>query len=91
MSKYDITLQMNRFIAIVTDKRVMCWRQTLLAVDMHTFHTNGDKHFSAGDEQAENVHSNFSHTHSQLPAKQNLCRAYLRKCALSRWGDPKVM
>ena len=86
ISKYDITVQTNGFIAIATDKRGLCWRWTFLALDTHTFRAGGDEHFIAWDEHVKNACSNFRHTHSQLLAtsKQNLC-------ALSGWGDPKVM
>ena len=89
-----MTLQTDRLIAIASDERIVCCRRTFLALDTHAFCTGGDEHFSAGDEHVETcVRISITHTHSQLPAtsKQNLYRAHLRKCALSRWGDPKVM
>ena len=55
---------------------------------------DGDEHFSAGDERAKNVFSNFSHIHAQLAtsnlnSKQSLCQAHLQKRALLHCGDPK--
>ena len=97
-----MTLRTNRFNLFVrADERVLCWRRTFLALDTHAFRAGGDEHFSAGDEHFSagdehvetRVRISVTHTHSQLPAtsKQNLYRAHLRKRALSRWGDPKVM
>ena len=57
MSKYDMTLQANRFVAIATDERVLCWRRTFLVLDAHAFRAGGDEHFSAGDEHVKNVRS----------------------------------
>ena len=54
-----MTLQANRFIAIETDERVLCLRQTSLALGKHMFRAGGNEHFSAGDEQDENARSNF--------------------------------
>ena len=54
---------MNMFIT--SDERILYLRQTLLALETHAF-CAGDEHFSAGDEHIENVHSNFSHTQTQL-------------------------
>ena len=59
-----MTLQVNRFIAIATDKRVLFWRQTFLALDMHAFCAGGDEQSSSGDKHVENTHLNFSHTHT---------------------------
>ena len=41
---------------------------------MHAFYAGGDKHFSAGDINIENMHSKFS----KLPgtSKQDLCQAH---------------
>ena len=65
----------------------------ILVLDMGAFCVGGDEHFCPGDKHIENMHSNFNHTHSQLPAtsKQNLCLAHLRKRMLSHWRVPKVM
>ena len=48
---------------IASNERVLCWGQTLLALETNVFHA-GDEHFSAGDACVENVRSTFSHTHS---------------------------
>ena len=57
---------MNRFNAIGTEERVLCWRQTVLALDMHAFRAGEHKHFSPGDEHVENAFEIQSHTQSQL-------------------------
>ena len=58
---------MNMFIA--SDKLVLCWGLTVLALETNVFHA-GDEHFSAGDEHVENARLGFSqtqtHTHTQL-------------------------
>ena len=59
--KYDITLQASMFIT--SNKRVLCWRRTPLALEMNTFRA-GDEHFGPGDEHIENARSNFNHTHT---------------------------
>ena len=60
-SEYDITLKAKVFIA--SNECVLCWRQTLLTLEMNAVHT-GDEHFSAGDEHVQIGHSDFSHTHT---------------------------
>ena len=101
ISKYNMTLQTNRFIAIATNERVLCWRRTFLALDEHFWHWTRT-HFVLVETNSLVVEMNtlktrvrisVPHTHSQLPStsKLNLYQAHLRKCALSRWGDPKVI
>ena len=84
--KYNITLKTNMFIA--SDEGVLCWRQTLLALETNAFHA-GDQHFSAGDEQVKNAGSNFSHTHTasyqQLPN-----RTYVDMIASHSYSLPKT-
>ena len=65
-----IALQTRTFIA--SDKRVLCGRRTLLALETNAsmaLETNkfvaGDKQFSARDECVEKARSNVNHTHAQ--------------------------
>ena len=60
------------FIAIATNKRILCWRQTFLVLDTHAFCAGGDEHSSARDEHVENTRSNFSHTHTHTASYQQL-------------------
>ena len=58
--------------------RVLCWWR---------------QHFSAGDKQAENVCSNFTHTRTQSATRDfqtELISTHLQKYARSPRGDPKV-
>ena len=51
-----------------------------------------DEHFSAGDEHVENVHSNFSHTHTQLASYQQLPnRPNIDMIAFHRYSPPNAI
>ena len=80
----DITRHINTFITsdeivsvtnvfIASNKRILCWRRTLLAMETNVFCAE-DKHFSALDECVENACSNFSHiqTHTHTASYQQL-------------------
>ena len=81
-SENDITLQANAFIA--SDERALCW--------------SGDEHlvlemnaFRAGDEHAENAHSNFSHTHTHTASYQRLPnKTYIEMIASRNYSVPRT-
>ena len=64
----------------------MCWRWTILAMEMDAFSAGG-KHFSAGDERVESAHSNFSHTHTHTAIHQRLPnKPYVKMIATHRYS-----
>ena len=57
----QITLQTKMFIG--SNEHVLCWGQTLLALQTNAFRT-GDEQCSTGHERIENECSHFTHTHA---------------------------